>query len=276
MTENITPQVYAAYKNKILIKIEPTRVEDVSHDNETFPIFIVPLGKLKGIMPVHETGIGIFNGTKEKFLQLDENERNEIKFRMIGLLTTNRPIPAKVIEINHGVAYLSRKIAMEEKAAETLKKLQVEKIEDAVGKVVNSTVIALRDDGAILDIGGFEAFLPRFDIDYTNPRPSRVLEVGSSLDVKIVSAEDGLKVSRKALLPDPWDNIDFKKGSVARALVLKPRERGNGYIVAFEPGITGVARVYTPRYIPKPFEKVAVRIDNINKEKRYITGRIIA
>jgi len=275
--EDITPQVYAAFKNKINIKIEPTRVEEMEYDGEKFPILIAPLGKLKGVMPVYETGIGIFNGTKKEFMELSEEKRNEIKGRMIGLLTAEQPLPARVIKIEGETAVLSRKKVMEDKAIETLKRLHVEKIEDAVGKIVTAAVIVLKNDGAIVDIGGFEAFLPRFEIDYTNPYPARALGVGSTFDVKIISFENNiLTVSRKALLPDPWDTIDYKEGTIARAIILKPQEKGVGYVVAFEPGITGIVRNYFPYYIPKPFEKVAVRIDVINREKRYILGRIIS
>ncbi len=274
--DNITPQVRAAHKTGVLIKVEPQRVEDINFGSEKFPVFIIPLGKFRGVIPVYETGTGIFDGTKEEFLQLPEHEQGEIRRRMIGLLTSERPFDVKVMDIDGEIAFLSRKEALKTIRRQTLKHLGVEDIKEVEGKVVKATVIALKNDRAVLDIGGFEAYLPRFDIDYTNPYPARVLKVGQVIDVKVMEVtDDGIRVNRKVLLPDPWENLDYKEGSVVSAVVLKPQKNGRGYVVAFEPGVTGIARNFFSHYIPRRFEKVAVRIDVINRENRYIIGRII-
>ncbi len=274
--KDLAPQVHAAYKTKTIFKAEPTRVEDIEFQDEKFPVFIVPLGSLKGVIPVFEAGTGIYNGTKEEFLSLSDQEKGEIRRRMITLLASDYPLNVRVTKIENGIAYLSRKAALKDVTKATLKKLEIESLEDLKDEIIYVTVIALPNDGAICSMGGIEAFLPRFEIDYTNPRPNRVLEVGQRLKVKVTDVkEDRLIVSQKALLPDPWDNMDYKEGSVVKARIIKPQKNGFGFVVALEPGITGIARNYMPTFIPKPFDTVAVRIDVINKEKRYILGKII-
>mgnify|MGYP000894741104 CR=1 FL=1 len=211
---------------------------------------------------------------------------------------------------------------------ETLKNYGIKNAAGFSDKIVEATVIALRNDGAICDVGGYEAFLHRYEIDYTNPRPSRVFNVGDKVTAKVIKKriqvsrtteeeltgevkrltedtwtlveqgpvqedpdappikytaslesttvnKDNLWISRKALLPDPWDDIDYQEGSVVKATVLRPSKSGTGLVVAFEAGVTGVARNFNPQFTPRPFETVAVKIDAINSEKRYIIGRIV-
>lgn len=276
MSTNLAAQAHAALKTKTIINVEPTRVENIHFEDIELPVFIVPMGTLRGIMPVHETGTGIFEGTQEDFVALPEQEKGEIRRRMITILASDFPLNAMVTKISGDIAYLSRKLALEKIKEKTLKELGIKDMEDLKGEIVYVTVIALPNDGAICSMGGISAFLPRFDIDYTNPRPSRVLKVGQKLKVKVMDVKDGkLIVSQKALLPDPWDNLDYQEGSVAKARIIKPQQTGMGFVVAFEPGVTGVARNYIPSYVPKPFETVAVKIDVINREKRYIIGRLV-
>ncbi len=274
--KNLAAQVHAALKTKTNFKAEPTRVEDVEFKDEKFPVFVVPLGTLRGVIPVYETGTGIYDGTKEEFLELSEQEQGEIRRRMITLLTSDFPLNVRVIKIEDGIAFLSRKAALKDITKQTLKELGVKKLEDIKGEVVFVTTMALPNDGAICTVGGITAFLPRFEIDYTNPRPSRVLEIGQRIKVKVTDVKDNeLIVSHKALLPDPWDDMDYKEGSVVKAKIIKPQKNGNGFVIALEPGVTGIARNYIPSNIPKPFETVAVRIDVINHKKRYVIGRLV-
>ena len=276
MTNNLAAQAHAALKTKTIIKVEATRVENIHFQEIELPVFIIPLGTLKGIMPVHETGTGIFEGTKEEYAALPDQEKGEIRRRMIAILASDFPLNARVTKITGEIAYLSRKEALADIAKKTLKDLNIKDLEDLKGEIVYVTVIALPNDGAICSMGGISAFLPRFDIDYTNPRPSRVLKVGQRLKVKVIDVKDDkLIVSQKALLPDPWDDMDYKEGSVAKAKIIKPQQNGMGFVVAFEPGVTGIARNYIPSYVPRPFETVAVKIDVINREKRYIIGRLV-
>lgn len=273
---NLAAQVHAALKTKTIFKAEPTRVEDVNFQDKKFPVFIVPLGSLKGIIPVYETGTGIYDGTEEDFLALSDQEKGEVRRRMIAVLASDFPLSVKVVKISGEVAYLSRKKALEEITEKTIKKLGIKDLEELKGETVSVIVVTLRSDGAVCTMGGITAFLPRFEIDYTNPRPGRILSVGQNLEVKVIDIEDNqLIVSRKALLPDPWDTMDYKVDSVVKAKIIKPQKNGRGFVVALEPGITGIARNYFPSYIPKPFETVAIKIDTINREKRYIIGRLI-
>lgn len=274
--DNITPQVRAAYKTGVHFKAEPTRIETVTYGEESIPVLVFPLGKYKGIMLPHETGPGIFTGTEEEFLNLPENQKGKIRQRMIGLLSADFSLYVKVKKLEEDIAYLSRKEAQEEIASRTLKQLGIKDIEETEDKIVRATVMALETEGAICDIGGFEAFLPRQHIDYTNPKPSRVLEIGQTIRAKVLKVEDGrIILSHKALLPDPWDNLDYTEGSIIKAKILRPARNGNGYIVAFEPGVIGYAKNYIPSLIPEPFEFVPVKIDIINREARFIVGRIV-
>lgn len=276
---NITPQVRAAYRNKVLLEVEPKRVENVSFNKKEYPVFIVPLGQLKGIMPVYESGSGIFDGTKRHFDSIkNEEEKTQIFRRMYKALSSSQPFKVKVTKIDGDTVYLSRREALKIRADKTLQELNIQDIKETEGKILQATVIAAEAEQAVCDLGGFTGILPRREIDYTNPLAFRVLKAGDSFDVKVLEVKEDkiLIISRKALLPDPWENLDLKKGSVVRAMVINCLDDGAGLLVAYEPGVVGVVRNFSPQNIPDKFENVAVRIDSIDKNKKQIIGHLVS
>lgn len=274
--DNLTPQVRAAYRTGIAINVEPTRVEEVSFQGETLPVFIVPLGKLTGILPPHEAGFGIFEGTKEEFLALPDNRKNEVKNKMSLLLTSKSPLPVKVTDIQGEIAHLSRLEALKSLQAGTLRHLKADQPAELKDKILSATVIAIDNDYATCDVGGFKATLGRSEIDYTGRNPHLSLKIGDTFQVKVLDVQDALIVSRRVLLPDPWKDLVYKPGSVARAKIVRPTRNGRTYVVEFEPGVRGLARSIYPNYTPERDQAVAIKINQIDVGRRLILGRILS
>lgn len=105
----------------------------------------------------------------------------------------------------------------------------------------------------------------------------RVCKVGSRFKVKIINPcdEQGrIVVSRRALLPDPWDGIDkkYRPGTVWLGRLRNMIQ--SGALVEMEPGITSLCSV-PKRWNLEPGEDVTVEIETVNTERRRMRGRII-
>lgn len=269
-------QVRAAHRNKALINVEPKSVEDISFGKKEYPSFIVPLGQLTGVLPVYESGSGIFD--EENFDKLNDNEKNQVRRRMYKALVASDIFKVEVLEIDENIALLSRKKALEARAEKSLKDLGVKDITELKDKVLTATVIIAEAEQAICDLDGFTGILHRSEIDYTNPLAFRVLKTGDTFSSKVldINSDGTLSISRKALLPDPWDNVDFQPGAVVKAKVIGALKSGAGLTVAYEPGVIGFVRNFSPRNVPDRFENVAVKIDTVDKDKRQILGHLVS
>jgi small subunit ribosomal protein S1 len=133
------------------------------------------------------------------------------------------------------------------------------------GSIVRGTVRTLMEFGAFVDLGGIDGLLHVSDMAYTrNVKPSEVVSVGDTIDVKILKiGKDSKKISLglKQLLPDPWSLVPDKyplgsriKGKVARVAEF-------GAFVELEPGIEGLIHVSEMSWTKKN-----VRAQDIVKE----------
>jgi len=114
-----------------------------------------------------------------------------------------------------------------------------------ISPVLTGVVRWVTAKGAHVDIGGIIAFLPVTEATWSVQANCRsVLKAGEAVDVKILDIEPDTRqilVSRKALLPDPWANVEqkYQVGGVYFAVV---RMVGPDYIlVELEPGVVGLA-----------------------------------
>jgi small subunit ribosomal protein S1 len=113
-----------------------------------------------------------------------------------------------------------------------------------VDQVVSVQVVALTDFGAFVDLGGIEGLIHISELAYGRVRhPSEVVKVGDRFDAKILKLPEGnerVSLSRKALLPDPWERVTerYAVGQKVKGRILRTTEFG--VFVELEPGVEGL------------------------------------
>ncbi len=111
-------------------------------------------------------------------------------------------------------------------------------------QTVEGTITRLSTTGAFADIGGIEGFIPNAELDHRRIHsPQAVVQIGDRLPLKVLSidvANRRVKLSRKALLPSPWEEAAqrYPVGSRVRGKVLRVTPRAA--IVELDGGIEGL------------------------------------
>jgi len=181
---------------------------------------------------------------------------------------------------------LSRRALLEEeargRAAETRAKL-------VVGAVLPGVVIALKDFGAFVDVGGIEGLLPASEIGFQRGvRPADVLAVGQPVTVQVMRIEarddprrpEQVSFSLKALERDPWQDAvaQFSAGTIVRGTVT--RAEPFGAFVELAPGVEGLLHISElgdgrplrhARDAVKPGDPLEVAVLAIEPDKRRIS-----
>ncbi len=270
--ENITSTLYAAMQGRLTVPVEATRIEEFTVGDESVYAILSDLGSLTGVLLAYDAGEDVFKGKRKDYNVLQDKQ--PVYQNLLDLLV----LPAlnvRVYKIKDDIAYFSRRLAMRDSRRRLLRNQGIEASE-LVGRNLDATVTILRHEGAYLDTEGFVSYMPREEVNYNNPLPARVLRTGDTLKVKVLSVDgNALTVSRKALLPDPWDSLTLSEGVVARAKIMNALPDGFSYVIAFKPGITGLARSANPFIPPVRFSNVAVRVEVLDRNKKIIRGKIV-
>lgn len=110
-------------------------------------------------------------------------------------------ISVKVTAIKDGGRNIvvSRKAALEDGLQEQ-KQAVLASLEQ--GKLVTGTVIAIRDFGAFVDLGGFEALIPASEVSYERKPVSDALKAGDKvLEASVLEIKQDEKAIRKLRFP---------------------------------------------------------------------------
>jgi ribosomal protein S1 len=98
--------------------------------------------------------------------------------------------------------------ALEVQRAEHLERLKSLK----VGDVITGTVVNVVDFGVFVDLGSIDGLVHISELDWqTVKHPSRVAKVGDKMSVQVIGIDlerERVQLSRKALIPNPWDEIE--------------------------------------------------------------------
>lgn len=151
------------------------------------------------------------------------------------------------------------------------------------GAVVEGTVASLTDFGAFVDLGGVQGLIHISELARSRvEHPSEVLEVGDTVEVKVLKIEQGgrrIALSRKALEPDPWKDAAerFHEGAVVTGVVEKTERFGT--FVQLAPGLTGLLpsselslpRDTSPARAFPPGRQIEVQIVSIDPRRRRIS-----
>ena len=221
----------------------------------------------------------------------DIGDKTEIKAFLPGSQVDIRPqsdtdkligetLDVRIIKFTNKDIVVSRRVFLEEQR-EALKKETLSKIEE--GMKIQGTVVNLINQGAFIDLGGLEGFIPISELSWGRiNHPSDVLAQGQVINTQILNIEGEEKVtlSLKAVTPDPWDSIieKYKPGSQVQGKVVSLMDFG--VFVQLEPGIEGLVHVseitWTKRFRhPKEIVDTGSIVDTIvldvDKENRRIS-----
>jgi small subunit ribosomal protein S1 len=155
---------------------------------------VVEFGRIQGFVPnSHIPAIKNF---------YNDEKRTSYKSKQIG-----ETIKLKIIEIDPGQGrfVLSAKAAQKEQRQERLNAL-------TVGEVLTGTIVNMKHYGAFVDIGdGIVGLLHISGIAWEHVNhPQDLFEVGDEVEVlidKIDVEKEKISLSRKALLPSPWETF---------------------------------------------------------------------
>jgi small subunit ribosomal protein S1 len=180
----------------------------------------------------------------------------------------------KVIEVNRRKRrlILSAREAHKEARAKRLREL--EPSETIRGRVVN-----IVDFGAFVSLGGVDGLVHISELDRSRvDNPSDVVTVGEEIEVKILDVDverERVSLSRKALLPSPWDDVDarYDVGQLVEGTVTNVRDFGafvlledgiEGMIHRSEIGAGGTGR---PQDVVRSGDRVLARVTRIEADR---------
>ena len=189
-------------------------------------------------------------------------------------------IDVRIIKYTNKDIVVSRRVFLEEQR-EVLKKETLSKLEE--GAEIQGQVVNMINQGAFIDLGGLEGFIPIGEISWGRiNHPSNILSDGQEINTKIlrIEGEDKVTLSLKAVTPDPWDSVKdkYKPGSQIQGKVASLMDFG--VFVELEPGIEGLVHVseitWTKRFRhPKEVVDAGSLVDaiviDINPENRRIS-----
>lgn len=193
------------------------------------------------------------------------------------------PITAHILEydIRKNNLVLSRKLWLTEeiqkKKSETLSNLKV-------GDIRKGIVTGITTFGAFVDIGGIEGLLHIGEIEWSHTyKVSDVLKIGQEIEVQVKSFDpksERVSLSRKALLPHPWDGIEekFPVGSIVEGKVVSITDFGA--FVELAPHVEGLLHSSeiswnsysgNPQDLLKVGEPIRVKILSVNRAEEKIS-----
>jgi small subunit ribosomal protein S1 len=198
---------------------------------------------------------------------------NEAKAKMIG-----DTIPLKVIEVNRKQRRLvfSARVAQKEQREKRLKELEV-------GDVITSRVVNVVDFGVFVDLDGVDGLVHKSEIAWDRVYdPSKHFKVGDQIEVKVVDVDverERVSLSRKALLPNPWEELEEKYdvGDLVEGKVVSVLDFGA--FVELPEGLQGLVHVSEigyanmgdPESVVQEGDNVLVRILSVEPERERVS-----
>lgn len=116
-----------------------------------------------------------------------------------------------------------------------------------VGDVIEGEVRSIRPFGAFVDIGGADGLLHVSEIDWTPlNHPRDALQIGDKVTVQVIRLDPDnhrIALSRKRVLPNPWDGIEerYHPGDVVSVNVTRVVDFGA--FAQLEPGVEGLIHI---------------------------------
>ncbi|MCS5696978.1 S1 RNA-binding domain-containing protein [Desulfofundulus thermocisternus] len=258
LTKDVWPEIYGSMDNRSVIYWPVVGKEEIRRGEEKMPCLVVMKERVKGIIPIHESGItGLSDNPKE-------NDR--LMSRLLG-----HEIPIIVTDIIDEETF----VASRAKALQKIRAATWPTLEE--GQVRTATVLGVGKVGCIVDIGGIEALLPVSEISHGwIDEVWEIFQPGDQVDVKLITVDrenEKLIVSTKALIPNPWPDClkRYRKqgeytGSVTGCI-------SKGIFVSLEPGVDVYCH-HTKFGQPQKGDMVLVKLTWINEKEQRMRGYI--
>jgi small subunit ribosomal protein S1 len=150
------------------------------------------------------------------------------------------------------------------------------------GQVVNGHVVKLVDFGVFIDLDGIDGLIHVSQLAWKKVKhPSECVKVGDEFEVKVIEIDHQrhrIGLSRKALLPGPWQTIsnELKAGDYVEGIVTRLVEFGA--FVKLPQGIEGLIHTsqigYSSHQVPqnavKSGDKVLLKVLEIKPDRKRI------
>ncbi|MEW6145671.1 MAG: 30S ribosomal protein S1 [Thermodesulfobacteriota bacterium] len=169
--------------------------------------------------------------------QIDISPRQDLD-SLIG-----ETIEARIIKLAGNDIVLSRRVYLEEER-EVLKKETLSRIE--AGKEMSGKVVNIINQGAFVDLGGVEGFVPVSELTWGRVgHPGDVLSRDQVIKVKVLKIDEGNKItlSLKDTTPDPWAAVKekYRPGTHIKGKAVSITDFG--VFVELEPGVEGLVHI---------------------------------
>ena len=197
----------------------------------------------------------------------------EIKADMIG-----KTLPVKPIEVNPKERRLvfSARIAQKDQRIKRLNEIEI-------GKVIKSRIVNVVDFGVFVDLEGVDGLVHKSELDWERVyNPSKLFKVGDEVEVKVVGVDiekERVSLSRKALLPNPWQKLadKYSIGDLVEGRVVSVLDFGA--FVELQEGLQGLVHVSEIGYsntedktgIVQKGDQVLVRIMGIDPSRERVS-----
>ena len=198
--------------------------------------------------------------------------------RVSEIVRRNQVVEAKILEVDTQ----NRQILL------SIRQLRPNPWEEIAGKwkvgdMVEAKVRRLMNFGAFVElVPDVEALLPLSELDWEPVKhPNQILKRGQTLSLKIIEfnpEEQRIVVSRKATLPDPWEEIknSYPVGSVHLKKIVRLVDFGA--FIELEKGWDGLVhiseisnqRISSPSEVLKEGEEVKVKVIKLDDQERKI------
>ncbi|MDJ0835363.1 MAG: S1 RNA-binding domain-containing protein [Acidobacteriota bacterium] len=146
------------------------------------------------------------------------------------------------VEVRKKNVVLSRRRLLE---AEREKNVAEVRAKLVPGAVLTGRVADIQHFGAFIDFGGLQGLLHISQLAYQNvQRVEDVLSLNDEVDVKVLDitldnrGKERISLSRKALLPNPWDDLPFERGTMVEGKIA--RKSNFGIFITVAPSIDGL------------------------------------
>lgn len=195
-----------------------------------------------------------------------------IKNGLIG-----KPLDVKITEVDPERRRLilsaeSAQLELRQKMLESFKK----------GQIVTGKIVKVVDFGAFVDLGGIDGLIHVSQLSWKKVKhPSEAVKVGEEVEVKIIEIDrdrQRIGLSRKALLPGPWQTItdELKPGDYVEGIVT--RIVNFGAFVKIPQGVEGLIHTsqigyfshQDPQNAIKPGDKVLLKVLDIKPERKRV------
>ena len=193
-----------------------------------------------------------------------------------------KELECKVIELNRSRnnVVLSRRAVIEDERREVRQKILDELQPGAVVEGIISNIV---DFGAFVDLEGIDGLIHISELSWTHVNhPSEVLAIGDRVEVKVLDIDrdrQRISLGLKQTQADPWQSVveAYQVGDVVAGKVTKVVTFGA--FVEIHAGVEGLVHiselaehhVENPREVVAPDQEVAVRIIEIDGERRRLS-----